>query len=202
MTNIVGGRITKTSICMTGGPKRRKRVRLSRKTWMNSLIQHLLQRPNMASPLLQPLVECARSQQSQKERKYSHGESDRRTAWQWRSLQEYLLQQGDVIAGRHNTCESTATRRAFDRSKTETLKAEMRAETSQEARSGWRRLGLGNHGDKESQRKHNHHEQSGTNHQREIGSAKRHLEPVDGDSGADNHVEDAKDKNREPVYPA
>src|SRR5208337_4261041 len=87
---------------MMGGPKSTKRVRLSRKVWMNSLISICLRRANI---LCQPLMEGVSGEKCQHDcengqwNQFGVQQGDRRT------LQEDLLQDGHVIADRKNAGE-------------------------------------------------------------------------------------------------
>src|ERR1035437_9173072 len=77
-----------------------KRVRLSRKTWINSLINICFRRPSIASPLLQPLVEAARGYERQYKREDNQWNQIRIEHSRGRSLEKDFLQYGNVVARR------------------------------------------------------------------------------------------------------
>src|ERR1035438_1094329 len=184
-----------------GGPKRIKRVRLSRNTWMNSLISICFSRPNIGGHLLyfrlwlfQPLVEGAgcgdRQYEGKHRQRYEIGiEHGRR-----RAFEEYFLEHRDVIAGRKNSRDPLQDDGHLLDGKQESRQEKCGKECDEQRDLAGSKLILGKDGNEEAKREHNDHEQGRADGEGNVGTAKRNVEPADGNDRADGNIEHAEDE--------
>ena len=107
-------------------------MRLSRTTWMSSLISICFSRPNiilLLASLFQPLVEAARGHQREHQREAGQRQQVRDEHGGRRSFEKDLLEHRDVIAGREDARDPLQRDRHLLDGKQESRQAETREET-------------------------------------------------------------------------